>query len=65
MPAFAATRLVNPADATPILTEQQLWSGIELKCRQPELFIKQVTSCKVTKDEGDKVRFLFVILSDF
>ncbi|KAJ7152374.1 DUF1857-domain-containing protein [Mycena filopes] len=33
--AFAATRPVNPPGAEPVLTEAQLWKGLEYKLRNP------------------------------
>ncbi|KAJ7848646.1 pectin lyase fold/virulence factor [Mycena olivaceomarginata] len=36
--AFAATRPVNPPGAEPVLTEEQLWKGLEYKARNPGQF---------------------------
>lgn len=52
---FAASRLVNPPGVTPLLTEEQVWKGLEIKAREPKQFIAAVESCKVLEDSGDKV----------
>ncbi|KAJ7164168.1 DUF1857-domain-containing protein [Mycena filopes] len=53
--AFAVTRPVNPAGSTPILTEEQLWKGLEKKAREPSIFVPIISSCKVTSDDGNKL----------
>jgi hypothetical protein len=35
--AFAATRPVNPPGIEPIITEEQLWKGLEFKARNPQV----------------------------
>lgn len=39
--AFAVTRPVNPAGATTILTEAQIWKGLEYKARNPKVCMSQ------------------------
>ncbi|KAK7046549.1 DUF1857-domain-containing protein [Favolaschia claudopus] len=53
--AFAATRPVNPHGVEPVITEEQLWKGLEIKARNPSVFVPMITSAKVTKDNGNKL----------
>ncbi|KAJ7487886.1 DUF1857-domain-containing protein [Mycena latifolia] len=53
--AFAVTRPVNPPGAEPVITEEQLWKGLEHKARNPSAFIPMISSCKVIVDEGKKL----------
>lgn len=55
-PAFAASRLINPPGATPILTAAQVWAGLDIKARTPQTFVPTITACELVKDEGNKVR---------
>ncbi|KAJ7274880.1 DUF1857-domain-containing protein [Mycena rebaudengoi] len=50
--AFAATRVVNPSGVEPIITEEQLWKGLEFKARNPKAFIPNIASSVVTSDDG-------------
>lgn len=59
--SFAASRLVNPPGAEPVLTEAQLWAGLQRKVRVPQEFVPAITSCEVTSDTGSKVRPSFPI----
>ncbi len=49
-PSFAASRLVNPLGVTPVITEAQLWAGLQRKVRFPTEFIPAITSCEVITD---------------
>ncbi|PQE05464.1 DUF1857 domain containing protein [Rutstroemia sp. NJR-2017a BBW] len=51
----AATVYVNPPGETPVLSLEQLWKGLELKVRKPQLFIPVIESCKVLSDENESV----------
>ncbi|KAJ6529158.1 DUF1857-domain-containing protein, partial [Mycena vulgaris] len=53
--AFAITRPVNPPGVEPVITEEQLWKGLEYKARNPAAFIPRISSCKVTVDDGKKL----------
>ncbi|KAJ7848647.1 DUF1857-domain-containing protein [Mycena olivaceomarginata] len=53
--AFAATRPVNPPGAEPVLTEEQLWKGLEYKARNPAPFIPFISESKTTFEEGNKL----------
>ncbi|GAA5933719.1 SRPBCC family protein [Sporobolomyces koalae] len=55
MTAFAATRPVNPPGTDLVLTEAQVWKGLEHKARNPSLFVPAITHSEVIKDEGNKV----------
>lgn len=52
---FAATAPVNPPDATPVLSQAQLWAGLKRKVRHADEFVPPITSCVVEKEEGNVV----------
>lgn len=54
---FAVSRAVNPPGAAPVLTEAQVWKGLELKVRSPHDFVPAIVSCDIISDTGDKVLF--------
>jgi hypothetical protein len=52
----AGTAPVNPAAAPgPALSVAQVWKGLELKVRKPQLFLSVVDRCTVIQDTGDTV----------
>ncbi|KIM94822.1 hypothetical protein OIDMADRAFT_206545 [Oidiodendron maius Zn] len=51
----AATVPVNPAGAYPVMTLKQLWAGLELKRRMPQLFLAVIDTCEVLEDDGESV----------
>ncbi|KAG6845168.1 hypothetical protein H0H87_012964 [Tephrocybe sp. NHM501043] len=53
--SFAASRLINPPGATPVLTEDQVWKGLGIKARNPKTFVPMITSSEVVSDVGNKV----------
>jgi len=53
--SFASTRRVNPANASPVLTEAQVWKGLGIKARNPQTFVPVITSSAVVSDDGTKV----------
>ncbi|KAJ7487884.1 DUF1857-domain-containing protein [Mycena latifolia] len=53
--AFAVTRPVNPPGVEPVLTEEQLWKGLEYKARNPAAFVPMISSSNTTFDEGKKL----------
>ncbi|GAA5841958.1 hypothetical protein JCM9279_003169 [Rhodotorula babjevae] len=55
MPAFAATRPVNPPGASPALSADQLWAGLGIKARDPTRFVPAITACRVVEETEDKV----------
>jgi len=56
MPAFAATRPVNPPGSSPALSADQLWAGLGIKARDPTRFVPAITACRVEHEDDDKVR---------
>ncbi|KAJ7436079.1 hypothetical protein B0H11DRAFT_2365881 [Mycena galericulata] len=55
MSSAVATRPVNPPDAQPVLTEKQLWRGLEYRARNPALFLPNVPASKMITDDGNKI----------
>ncbi|KAG6915710.1 hypothetical protein DXG01_010268 [Tephrocybe rancida] len=53
--SFAVTRQINPAGATPVLTQAQVWKGLGINAREPKAFVPIITSCEVVSDEGNKL----------
>jgi hypothetical protein len=50
---FAAFTLpVNPPGVIPTLTLEHVWAALELKCRQPQLFLAVIKTCHVLEDDG-------------
>ncbi|KAF9054286.1 hypothetical protein BJ165DRAFT_1338181 [Panaeolus papilionaceus] len=52
---FAVSRSVNPPGVTPVLSEEQLWRGLEIKARDPQQFVAAMSECTIQSDTGDKV----------
>ncbi|KAF9526048.1 hypothetical protein CPB83DRAFT_858582 [Crepidotus variabilis] len=53
---FAATRLVNLPGAEPKITAAQLWKALELKLKQPELFLPAATGASFASEGGKSIR---------
>jgi len=51
----AATVPVNPSGVERVLTIEELWKGLELKVRKPELFLPVIDTCKVLEDKDGVV----------
>ncbi|EPE34297.1 Bet v1-like protein [Glarea lozoyensis ATCC 20868] len=51
----AATAPINPSGASPKLTLEQVWKGLELKVIKPELFLPVVEKCEVIENDGEVV----------
>ena len=51
----AATVPVNPPGAATVLTQDQLWAGLELKRTHPQLFLEVIYSCDVLEQDEDSV----------
>jgi hypothetical protein len=51
----AATVPVNPAGTAPVLSIEQLWRGLEIKVRKPQLFIPVIDTCEVLEDTEESV----------
>lgn len=41
---------INPPGAEPVLSLEQVWDVLVIKCRQPERFVKPIASCTVLED---------------
>jgi hypothetical protein len=52
---IAYTEPVNPSGATPILTRDQIWRGLQRKVRRAQDFIAVVEGCDIVSDEPDEV----------
>jgi hypothetical protein len=46
---------VNPPGIQPVITRDQLWTGLVRKAEQPGDFIPAITKCTITNREGDNV----------
>ncbi|TLD19708.1 hypothetical protein PspLS_09438 [Pyricularia sp. CBS 133598] len=57
MPTFhtAATAPINPPGAKPILTRGQVWRALQIKVREPSLFVPVITSCAVVSEKENVV----------
>ncbi|EIN05083.1 hypothetical protein PUNSTDRAFT_146010 [Punctularia strigosozonata HHB-11173 SS5] len=53
--SISATRPVNPPGCSTVLTEAQLWAGLEIKIRDPTTFVETVTYCELAEDHGDQI----------
>ncbi|KAF9526046.1 DUF1857-domain-containing protein, partial [Crepidotus variabilis] len=53
---FAASRPVNPPGAEPKLTIEQLWTGLDTKIKQPELFVPGVIGAELVSEDGKLIR---------
>lgn len=51
----AATAPVNSPGVSPVITMKQLWAGLELKVRKPQLFLAVIDTCDVLEDDGETV----------
>jgi hypothetical protein len=48
---FAYTAPINPAGASPVLTQAQVWKGLERKVRRAQEFVPVITSCEVLSED--------------
>lgn len=51
----AYTEPINPTGATPTLTRQQVWKGLQRKVRRAQDFVPVITGTDVVEDKGDEV----------
>lgn len=49
----SATWPVNPPGASPVLTREQLWNGLEVKAHDPRDFVP-ITACTVIENRGEQ-----------
>ncbi|KAJ6484432.1 DUF1857-domain-containing protein [Mycena vitilis] len=61
--SFAATRPVNPPGVEPVLTEEQLWKGLEYKARNPVAFVPFLSASKTTFEEGNKLKHEMTVVN--
>jgi hypothetical protein len=47
----AVTVPINPPSASPVLTQAQVWKGLDEKARRPMGFVP-ITECTITEDRG-------------
>ncbi|CAJ2500317.1 Uu.00g031700.m01.CDS01 [Anthostomella pinea] len=48
---LAYTAPINPAGASPVLTQAQVWEGLKLKVRRAQDFVPVILDCKVLSEE--------------
>ena len=47
---------INPPDASPILTVEEVWEVMMLKCRKPELFVAPMSGSKVLEENPTSMK---------
>jgi hypothetical protein len=52
---LAYTAPINPPSATPILTQTQVWAGLQRKIRFAQEFVPVISSCTVLQDKDGVV----------
>merc|ERR1712000_231068 len=52
---LAYTAPINPAGASPVLTESQVWTGLKRKVRRAHEFVPVIVACEVISEEGNTV----------
>lgn len=52
---LAYTAPINPAGATPVLSEDQIWIGLKRKVRRAQEFVPVIVACEVLSEEGNTV----------
>ncbi|KAK6440847.1 hypothetical protein LTR95_002928 [Oleoguttula sp. CCFEE 5521] len=51
----AYTEPINPSSATPVLSQPQVWNGLQRKIRKAQDFVPIITATDIVSDEGDEV----------
>jgi hypothetical protein len=51
----AYTEQINPQGASPILTRDQIWKGLQRKIRKAQDFVPVIDSCKVLEEKENEV----------
>lgn len=51
----AYTEQINPAGATPVLTRDQIWKGLQRKIRKAQDFVPIITGCDVLEEKENEV----------
>lgn len=52
---LAHTSPINPPSATPVLTQTQVWAGLQRKIRYAQEFVPVIASCDVLEDKDGVV----------
>lgn len=47
---------INPPGAEPVLSLEQVWDVLAIKCRQPELFVKPISSSNVLEETETTIK---------
>ncbi|KAM3419193.1 hypothetical protein BST61_g5137 [Cercospora zeina] len=51
----AYTEAINPAEAKPKLTQEQVWKGLQIKIREAQRFVPIIVSCEVVEEQENEV----------
>lgn len=51
----AYTEQINPAGATPVLTREQVWKGLQRKIRKAQDFVPVIEACDVIEEKDNEV----------
>lgn len=51
----AYTEQINPSGASPVLTRDQIWKGLQRKVRRAQDFVPVISATDVLEDKGDEV----------
>ena len=62
--SLAYTAPVNPEGSSPVLTEAQVWAGLQRKVRHAEEFVPVIAACQVTKEDGDTIERQVTFLAE-
>jgi hypothetical protein len=49
---LAYTSRINPEGASPVLTQPQIWAGLQRKIRFAQEFVPVIESCKVLEEDA-------------
>lgn len=52
----AYTEQINPAGASPVLTRDQIWKGLQRKIRKAQDFVPVITGCDVLEEKENEVK---------
>lgn len=57
---YAYTEKINPAGATPVLTRDQVWTGLQIKQKHPEAFVPVIERTEViSESENELIRMVY------
>lgn len=51
----AYTEQINPADASPVLSREQIWKGLQRKIRKAQDFVPIIHACDVLEEKDNEV----------